>query len=324
MLDPKKVKVIHQWKHDAPLMNCRFDPNGKYVFASSEDFSLQRWLLADEKQKVAFQAHESWVWDLAFSKDGETMISGGCDDQLIWWPADEAAAPKPIRKVQAHKGWIRATTVSPDGTLLASGGNDRIVKLWAMETGQLVRELTGHEREIYSLAFDPSGKFLLSGDLLGDVRQWDVANGKLERSFDAKALHTYNSGQRVSYGGVRAIAFTADAKQVVCAGLHKATNPLGAVNEPLAIRFNWEDSKAVTSHVAAGVRGAVWGADFHSDGTLIACSGGSGGGFLIFWGDAEKEIHKLKLPDTTRGMHLAPDGKQIATAHHRGMVCVSG
>ena len=64
-------------------------------------------------------------------------------------------------------------------------------------------------------------------------------------TFDATALHTYEGGQQVHYGGIRGLAFSPDAKQIVAGGLHKATNPLGNVQEPLALRFDWESAAMV-------------------------------------------------------------------------------
>ena len=42
MLDPKQTHVLHEWKHAAPLINCKYDPKGRYVFSSAEDYSIQR------------------------------------------------------------------------------------------------------------------------------------------------------------------------------------------------------------------------------------------------------------------------------------------
>ena len=35
--DPKLAWSAAQWAHDRPLVSCRFDPTGQYVFCGSED-----------------------------------------------------------------------------------------------------------------------------------------------------------------------------------------------------------------------------------------------------------------------------------------------
>lgn len=320
--NPQATHILHQWKCDSPLINCRFDPTGQFVFAATEDFSIYRFALADG-QRTTLKGHESWPRPMVFSSDGQTMVSGACDDHLIWWSALEAE-PRIIRKVEAHRGWIRALDVSPDGRTIASGGNDKFVRLWDLQSGEQVAELSGHAREVYSVAFHPDGKTLLAGDLMGDVRQWELPSGKLARQFDAKALRTYNGGQRVDYGGVRTIAFNNDQTQVIFGGLHKATNPLGAVNEPLLMRFEWESQKLLRSHTIKGIKGIAWRCVYHPDGFLIAASGGSGGGYLAFWKeDKDEEFHKVKMPNTAREMDLHPDQLQIATAHHDSHLRIS-
>ena len=320
-LDPKQTHVLHQWKHGRPLIACCFDPQGRYLFSSSEDYSLQRWDVSTGK-KTSWPAHESWVRDIVFLPDGKTVISAGCDDRMIFWPA-QAEQPKPIREVVAHKGWIRTLAVSPDGKFVASGGNDRIVKLWTAD-GKPVREFSGHESDVYSVFFHPQSEHLLSGDLAGKVHQWELTSGKLVRTFDAKDLHTYNGGQQVHYGGVRDIALSPDGKVLACVGLHKATNPLGAVNEPLIVLFDWATGKKIRGQPADGVKGIGWQVEFLADGNEVCVSGGSGGGYLLFFAPGtDKPFHKLKLPDTARDMSLHPAGLLVATAHFDGHIRVS-
>lgn len=322
-LDPKQTYVVSTFKYDAPLITCRIDPTGRYVFAAAENNTVVRWTLGSG-EAVVFRGHESWPRAIAFSNDGKFVVTGASDDCLIWWET-EATEPKPVRKVVAHKGWIRCLRTHPEGKLLVSGGNDNLVKIWDMETGSQLDQLQGHERNIYSLGFHPNGEILLSGDLMGQVHQWEWATKKRVRTFDAKALHTYNGGQRVDYGGVRSIAFNPEATHVTFGGLHKATNPLGAISEPLVLRFDWESQKLLKSHVANGVRGAIWDCVYHPTGSfLLGGSGGGGGGFLLFWNaEDEKEFHKFKLPNTARGMDLHPDGLQVATAHYDRQLRVS-
>lgn len=317
-LDPRQTHVLHEWKHGRPLIACCFDPTGQFLFTSSEDYSLQRWNLADGS-KTAWPAHDSWIRDIAFLPDGKTVVTAGCDDRMILWPVT-GDSPQPMAEVVAHQGWVRSVAVNQDGTLIATGGNDRLVRLWSPD-GKPVRELAGHEGHVYSVFFHPDGSTLLSGDLKGVVHQWDTATGSLTRSFEAKDLFTYNKGQQVDYGGVRDIAMSPDGKTIAVTGLHKASNPLGAVNEPLVILFDWATGEVVRKQPADGVRGVGWQVEFLADGSEVCASGGSGGGYLIFFNPGEeKPFHQFKLKDTARDMSLHPDGLQVATAHWDGHV----
>ena len=325
-LDVQATKVVRSWKHRAPLLGCRYDPTGRYAFASSMDQTIQRWDL-QEDQHASFKGHESWLRGIGFSPDGQHMYSGGYDGKLCFWNCQSESSPEspvePERSIEAHAGWIRWLAVHPDGQLIATAGNDLAIKLWSAETGQLVSSLQGHEKHIYSLLFHPRGKWLLSGDLAGTVHQWDLETGKLERSFQAKPLHTYHRGQRVDYGGVRCMALSHDQKNIAFGGLHKATNPFAGVQEPLVLVFDWESAEQIQDHEATEIpRGIVWRLVFEEDGTLTAGIGGDTG-YLVFWKQTKTEVHKLKLGSPVLDMDQHPTELEVATAHHDGSLRLS-
>lgn len=151
---------------------------------------------------------------------------------------------------------------------------------------------------------------------MGVVRQWEIASGNIARTFDAKDLHSYNGGQQVDFGGVRTIAVSPDSKYVVCGGLHKAENPLGAVHDPLGVVFDWETGAAAHRYEPADLKGSAWRIQYHRDGYAVMTCGGSTGGTLLFIKNAEtKEFHRFGLPALARDGDLHADGIQIATAH---------
>lgn len=314
-IDIKKAKVVNDWAYDRPLLAVRISPTGLIAVTSSEDYQLQRWDLATGG-RIVFKGHESWVHALQFSADGQELVSGGCEGTLAWWNILDAE-PKPKRTVPAHTGWIRAIDRSPDGSLIASVGNDAIVRIWSNATGEKVAELAGHERHIYSVLFHPDGKHLFTGDLVGKINLWNLETKQLERSFDAKPLHTYEGGQRVDFGGVRGLALTPSGAQLCAGGLHKATNPLGAVHEPLVLRFDMAEGKLLKSHACDGIPGGViWRLLPLPDGTIMGVTGGSSGGILLFFNDQQdKEIHRFQLPSLARDMDLHLPTARVATAH---------
>lgn len=319
--DPRQAHLVAQWSVERPIVCCRFDPQGRFVFCGLESSTMQRVSMADGK-KVAFPGgHESWVFSLAISPDGETTYSGGGDGRVVAWETG-SVSPKPIRTVEAHRGWVRALGVSRDGKFLASGGNDRAVRLWEASSGRLVRELAGHQNQVYSLIFPPDGKTLLTADLVGSIRQWDLATGKEIGGFDAKPLHHYDKSQMVDFGGVRGLSIAPDGLFIAAGGLHKATNPLGAVNEPIVLVFDARTRKLARTLLADGITGGVvWGLGYLADGSLVAACGGTSGGFLLFWkSGSDKDFHRLHLPASARALDVHPDGIRVATAHPDGYV----
>ncbi|MBL8850091.1 MAG: hypothetical protein JNG89_10420 [Planctomycetaceae bacterium] len=318
MLDIKQAHVTQQWAHERPLTCCRFDPQGRFVFCGAQDEALHRFALSDGAKLSFPGGHESWVMSIACTRDGAQVISGGGDGRLVWWDAAAAAATPPVRTISAHHGWIRSMDLSPDGALLVTGGNDAKVRLWNTADGAPVQEFSGHERDVYTVLFHPGGQFVLSGDLMGKLKQWDIASGQLVREFDASTLHEYNGGQQVDFGGIRGIAVSPDGQYLTAGGLHKASNPLGAVHEPLALLFKWETAELLKSQIAEGItQGVVWRMQYLSDGTAMAVSGGGNGGLLLFFGaDSDKDVHRFALPNLARDMDLHPDGLQVATAHY--------
>lgn len=318
-MDVTKTHISHDLVHKGPLISCRFDPSGKYVFAGSEDYSVWRFEIATGK-KTQLPQVESWVRGIAFDHKGTTLVTAGYDGRLIWWPV-AGEKPEPIRIVEAHKGWIRAIAVSPDDSLLASVGNDLVVRLWNMQDGTLVREMTGHASHIYNVVFHPDGKHIATGDLMCNLMHWDVTTGKQLRTWKAPSLQKYDKTFIATIGGFRGMAFSPDGKYVACSGITNVSNAFAGIGNPSVVVFDWKTGKQQIEHLSkAKLRGVAWGVAIHPDGTRIAASGGSGG-YVLFWkADQAEEIHQLNLKNTARDLDLSSDGLHVATAHHDGHV----
>ncbi len=205
-------------------------------------------------EKIALVGHDSWVHALTFAQEGQLLISGGCDGKLIWWSISETT-PSVVRAIDAHAGWIRAVELSPDGSSLVSVGNDRVIRLWNVATGEKLSEWSAHDRHIYSAAFHPDGQHLATGDLLGKIHLWKLADHSLVKSLDGSPLYAQNAGQGAEFGGIRTLAFNKSGSELSAGGTHKASNPYGAVHEPLMLRFKLEDTSLLKTHACDGIPG---------------------------------------------------------------------
>ncbi len=359
--DPKATRLLQELKHDRGVLACRFDAEGRFVFAGAQDYLVHRWNLqlaaeeaakataaakaaaaakkdkqdkkaakpeetkpADDPSKSELVGHESWVRAMSLLPDGKRLATGDYVGRVIVW-SDIDGEPKTDLSFPAHIGSVRAVSVSPDGKLLASVGNDNMVRVWSVADGKKVLELVGHDCHVYNTAFHPDGKSLVSADLKGIVKHWEIPSGKLVREIDASPLYMYSVKYTVDVGGVRGISFNADGSQLACTGAI-GVKGIAHSGNACVLLFDWKSGKMIRQfHPKKTEIATAWGVRFHPDGFIIGSGGSRTGGFLWFWHpDWETEFHLFRFK--TRGpgfdVDLSPDGKTLAVAHYDGAVRV--
>lgn len=126
---------------------------------------------SQEKEVIHRLPHPVWVRDIALYrdhaaaawKDGSISLYSLADQNL-----------SPIRAFEAHENGVDALAFSLDGRLLASGGRDDSIKLWNVETGDLLAVLAGHNKPVLTLAFAVNDLFLISGSGDNKLKLWGV------------------------------------------------------------------------------------------------------------------------------------------------------
>jgi len=147
--------------------------------------------------------HESLVYSVAFSADGEWLVSGDADGTVRVHSVRDGSLRWPPR---THDEAVYSVAFSSDGSRVASGGYDRVVKLWDARTGRPQPELRRKGR-IASVAFSPTDPRLLAiGGLDDTVTLWDGRT-----AYELKG-HT---------SSVETVAFSPDGKLLASAGLDK-------------------------------------------------------------------------------------------------------
>jgi WD40 repeat protein len=127
-----------------------FSPNGKilastWLVATSDD-KLRRepkgvitlWDVLSGEKIAMLDGHSSPILGeysnpitaLAFSSDGNLLVSGAKDNTIIVWDAQSGSL---LKVLQGHTGAISSLAFSPDDKLLYSGSLDGTVIIWNIE-----------------------------------------------------------------------------------------------------------------------------------------------------------------------------------------------
>jgi WD40 repeat protein len=126
--------------------------------------NLAAWQPYCVRQRAAFR-HRSWVWTLAYSRDGRLIATAGKDGCARIW---DAATGKPLSGALQHAGPVWSVAFSPDGKLLLTGsgspdGSQGEARLWDVATGKPRHDVPlRHPTPVQQVAFGPDGQSFLT------------------------------------------------------------------------------------------------------------------------------------------------------------------
>jgi WD40 repeat protein len=197
------------------------------------------------------------VVDVAFTADGETMISASQDGSIVRWNTSdpEDLAPSPRVEVEARR--VVSATVIPDGSALLLGSLDNIAVIVDPKTGEqrgILHQLVTFPT---TLAVSPDGATVIGGSLDGTSVLWslahpagtsslDIPDGPvvtLARSPDLKTLVTG------SYYGVVAVYDVESSRLRLRGAFFAGKDPVGG------LAF---DAAGTTLAISVGTRISVW------------------------------------------------------------------
>ncbi|WP_017715215.1 WD40 repeat domain-containing serine/threonine-protein kinase [Kamptonema formosum] len=195
--------------HTSWVASVAISPDGKTLVSSSGDNLIKRisgdntikiWNLDTGTLQKTLTGHTDWVFSVAISPDGKTLVSSSRDNTIKIWNLETGTLQKTLT---GHTDWVNSVAISPDGKTLVSGSNDNTIKIWNPDTGTLQNTLTGHTDDVNSVAISPDGKTLVSGSSDSTIKIWNPDTGTLQNTLTG---HT---------DGVQSVAISPDGKTLV-------------------------------------------------------------------------------------------------------------
>ncbi|KIK62829.1 hypothetical protein GYMLUDRAFT_164023, partial [Collybiopsis luxurians FD-317 M1] len=126
-----------------------------------------------EKILHPLQGHTSDVTSVAYSPDGQYLVTGSWDRTVRIWNAQKSLQIE--KSFRGHSAWVTSVAYSPDGQYVVSGSLDMTARIWNVQTGlQVGGPLRGHTDAITSVVYSPDGQYVVSGSSDNTVRIWQA------------------------------------------------------------------------------------------------------------------------------------------------------
>ncbi|NIS80741.1 MAG: hypothetical protein GTO14_11155 [Anaerolineales bacterium] len=269
---------------DNRVSAIRFAPHGPFIATVSVNNSIRLWRTTDGRLMQTFVGHKKHITDLAFTPDGETLVSCDNDRTLRAWSLESGEQVLLIENLPAM---THSLQVSLDGTSVAVGMyvDENTIQVYQLPEGTLLRTLEGHSSSITGLAFSPDGVHLTTGSSEGKIRIWDPHDGAHIQ--DLYEVHPWDI--------VRGLAYSPDGASLA-AGFSTGFHVLQTQDGSPLLKLD-ERTKDV-SHLA-----------YSPDGSFLVTGGYADA--VRMWRAKDGEL--LYTLDDDQYVAFSPDGKIIAT-----------
>lgn len=174
----RRIKTSLAHVHD-----LAFSPDGKSLAAAggapAEEGGFEIFSWPDGQRTRRVQSLGDVVYQLAWIGDDRLALAGEAGDVIISDLKGDS-----LQRLKGHSRGVLAIAVLPDGKQLVSGSVDQSVRVWDVETGELVRTLSNHTAAVRDVAVRTAGEGLPLIATAGadkTVRFWQPTIGRMVR-----------------------------------------------------------------------------------------------------------------------------------------------
>ena len=283
-----------------PVRSLAFSPDGIQAAMAGDDGEIRLFSSETGQLLDPITGQGGAVIAATFVGTGRLLSVAANKSLVVWntlapWVLERRLGA--IDSPQVFVDRITALDFSPDGRLLATGGGvpsrSGELKVWDVETGSLVREITEpHSDAVLCIQFSPDGRQVASGAADRFTKVFDVETGKFVKSFeghgqhvlgvswraDGRVLATGSADKSIKLWDFRAgevlRSLPALAKEVTAVRFIGATdNFLAAAGDKTVTT---RTSEGGTGQAYAGSTDYVYAVGANTMGTVIAAGGEDG------------------------------------------------
>ncbi|KAJ3227573.1 hypothetical protein HK099_001422 [Clydaea vesicula] len=125
---------------------------------------------------ILLSGHESEIYTVRFSPNGNYLASAGMDRNVLFWNVKNNTN---FSMIKAHKNAILDLTWSRDGENIFTASADKTIGIWNVENGVKERGLKGHTNHVNAVTVSKRGHELLASSSNDQyLKVWDFRKEK--------------------------------------------------------------------------------------------------------------------------------------------------
>ena len=254
--------------------------------APDRGFEWYYWQRQAHLHLKTFRGHLERVDSMAFSPDGQRIVTGSSDRTARVW---DAVSSSELFKLMGHDGPVNSVGFSQDGDRIVTGSDDQTARVWDAATGMELFKLMGHRGSVSSAVFSRDGQRIVTGSHDQTAKVWEVATRRLLVTLEG---HT---------DMISSVAFSPDGKWIVT----------GSYDQTARV---WEAASGRKLHQLVGHSHAVHSVAFFPDGQRIFT--GSTENIGRIWEAAtglELPLQRLVGRGTKTSVAISQDSQRVVT-----------
>jgi eukaryotic-like serine/threonine-protein kinase len=172
-------------RQEVPFTEIAISPDHQSVAASADSGEVSIYSTDNGKLLDMITTNRRQL-TLAWSPGGDSLAMGAVDGRIRLFrrtadPVDSNPIETPFtgnwreRAVwEAHPHWVYCIAFVGDGQHLLSGGDDGYIRLWKVDSGEMVAEMNAHDSAVEEVAISQEGKLVASAGSDGWLYVWTL------------------------------------------------------------------------------------------------------------------------------------------------------
>jgi WD40 repeat protein len=251
---------------------------------------------------------------LNFSRDGKLLLAAGGrgahSGKVVVWDVVKGERVTELGDDEIDS--ILAADISADRKYIATGGTDKVLKIYSVETGELLHRIKKHTDWVTTVSFSPDGKVVASGDRNGGVHTWEAEVGSILFTLAEHKKRVTDLAWRLDG---QALASVGEEGKLVLWGMEEGFASRVATPHKIDPK---KAKPGLRIKVDKGDSPGVLSIDYGKKGELV--SAGRDGAVRIMRSDTREESRIEEFEDLPTNAVFTHDGARLVTGDFLGNV----